>query len=339
MNRCLKVFFAVFVFGLVGMSPRLAWSGCCAVSCPIDTQSTLASGKGEVRVEYSFEYVDQDTPRAGRDKVAVGAIEGEHNEIYTVTRMHRLSIDAGLTNRLNLQVVVPFVNRAHQHLHVEDDELETWNLDGMGDISLLSRYAWVKPESPSQWAWTSIAGLKLPTGSDDEKNHHGAEAEPSLQPGSGALSVILGGVVSRSFQVKALNGTEGEMPFFVSTSYQLNDENDDKYQRGNSWDTNVGIVYPVSSRFGLITQLNAKFTEADEQGHSHGHSAMGEHVHDADRTGGTYAYVSPGLQFSFNNGLTCFGIAQLPVYQRVNVIQLTSDINYQAGVSYRFQAF
>lgn len=341
MNRFKLFFIGLSFLVLTTVNPRLVWSGCCAVSCPIDTQSTLASGKGQIRVEYSFEYVDQDTPRAGRDKVAVGAIEGEHDEIYTVSRVHRLSVDAGLTNKLNLQVVVPFVNRAdqHSHMHHNETEFETWSLDGVGDVSLLSRYAWVKPASSSQWTWTSIAGLKLPTGSDDEKNHHGEEAEPSLQPGSGAISVILGGVANRSFNVKALNGAEGEMPFFVSTTYQLNDENDDKYQRGNSWDANVGAVYPVVGGLGLITQFNLKFAEADEQGHSHGHSTTTSHVHDADRTGGTYAYVSPGLQFAFSNGLTCFGIAQIPVYQRVNVIQLTSDVNYQAGLSYRFQAF
>ncbi len=30
-------------------------------------------------------------------------------------------------------------------------------------------------------------------------------------------------------------------------------------------------------------------------------------------------------------------LVQVPVYQRVNQIQLTSDYNLQAGVSYRFR--
>ena len=126
------------------------------------------------------------------------------------------------------------------------------------------------------------------------------------------------------------------MPFFVSTTYQFNDEGTDDYQIGNSWLTNVGVVYPISSKVGISTQINMRVAAADTA-HSHnGDAAESEH---AQRTGGTFVYLSPGLQVSLTDNLWSYATVQFPLYQRVNVIQLTSDTNVKAGISYKFKAW
>ena len=55
-----------------------------------------------------------------------------------------------------------------------------------------------------------------------------------------------------------------------------------------------------------------------------------------EKTGGTFVYVSPGIQLGLSEALSVFAVIQIPVYQRVNVIQLTSDQNVSMGVSYTF---
>jgi len=52
-------------------------------------------------------------------------------------------------------------------------------------------------------------------------------------------------------------------------------------------------------------------------------------------TGGTYAYVSPGLRWSGRRG-SVYALIQLPVYQDVNGLQLTSRRNWVTGVQKRF---
>jgi hypothetical protein len=55
----------------------------------------------------------------------------------------------------------------------------------------------------------------------------------------------------------------------------------------------------------------------------------------AELSGGRALYASPGARVSYR-GAAFYAIAQLPLYQRVNAIQLTSDANYMLGVQTNF---
>ena len=53
-------------------------------------------------------------------------------------------------------------------------------------------------------------------------------------------------------------------------------------------------------------------------------------------TGGTFVYASPGLRIQLPRGSSLYGYVQLPLYQRVNGLQLTSRVNYLGGIQQRF---
>jgi hypothetical protein len=54
-------------------------------------------------------------------------------------------------------------------------------------------------------------------------------------------------------------------------------------------------------------------------------------------TGGSVVYASPGLRLHLpRGGAAVYALVQVPVYQRVNALQLTADANYVAGVQTRF---
>ena len=53
-----------------------------------------------------------------------------------------------------------------------------------------------------------------------------------------------------------------------------------------------------------------------------------------DATGGSYAYLSPGMQLDLAEGMSLYGYYQLPLYQRVNDAQITSDRNLLIGLGY-----
>ena len=53
-----------------------------------------------------------------------------------------------------------------------------------------------------------------------------------------------------------------------------------------------------------------------------------------DATGGRYAYLSPGLQLELIDGMSLYGYYQLPLYQHVNDVQITSDRNLLVGIGY-----
>jgi hypothetical protein len=234
----------------------------------------------------------------------------------------------GLSDRLNLQVILPFVHREHQHVHHHHgtDLVDSWNFTGMGDLTLLSRFALLR-NAQTGFRVSAIAGGKLPTGRDHILNADGDEAEVGILPGSGAFSLILGGAVSTDFTAPTANGLYARMPVFFSSTYQWNGKGTDDYRLGNTWLANVGTAYPVLPRLGFLLQGNLRVARRDDRGST---------FEEIRKTGGTFVYISPGVQLALAENLWSYLLVQVPVYQRVNGIQLTSDANIVAGASYRF---
>lgn len=317
--------YAIFVFVLFKCVVN---ASCGSASCPIDTYSTEITEKGMIRLDYSYEYIDQDQPMIGKNRASVGAIRGHHDEVSTLNETKRFGMDVGFSDRLSVQFLLPFVHREHQHIHhhMGSDFTDSWNFDGMGDLTMLARYAIVKG-SNEQARISLIAGAVFPTGKEVALNAEGDNAEVGVLPGKGAYSAIAGVQVSRAFTGKTLNGQYASLPVFFSTTYQWNEEGIDEYRIGNTWLANAGMVYPVFAKLGVITQINSRVSREDHKGNTH---------EEVEKTGGTYVYVSPGLQLTLAKDLWLSTIVQIPVYQFVNSIQLTSKYNFLSSLSYRF---
>lgn len=317
------------LLGVASLASAVAHASCGAASCPIDTLSQERGGRGWVRLGYDFEYIDQDQPRIGTRKADVGEIRGHHDEVYTINRIHRLNGSIGLTDRLSLDLVLPFVSRSHEHVHHHhgEDLIEAWNFSGVGDFVTQLRYAVWVPSRASLPTVYGILGGKFPTGATHKTNEED-EAEVSIQPGSGSYDLIVGAATRQTFSVPMLTGLYATMPLFMTATYQRNGHGRDDYKVGNNALINVGTSYPLISQVGFLTQLNVRIRERDERGDT------GE---ETDKTGGEFVYISPGLEWRITPRLRLSGLVQWPVYQRVNQIQLTSDYNLVASVSYAFR--
>ncbi len=329
MSSLRKGFSAGFVLAFVYVGQSVA--SCGSASCPIDVYTQEKTEKGMIRLDYSYEYINQDQPRIGRDKAEVGEIRGHHDEISTLSQTQRIAIDAGLTSRWSLQAVLPFVHREHQHVHHHQgaDVLESWNFDGMSDLTLVNRVAVLRPERSSLPLVSAIVGGVLPTGRRHVANAEGDEAEVGILPGKGAVSLILGLSTLQSFSVKTLSGPYAAMPLFFSSTYQWNGKSQDDYKVGDIWIANVGLTYPLLPKVGFMNQFNLRVQKQDDRGHT---------FEEVQKTGGTFVYYSPGVQLTMAENLWSYLYVQIPVYQRVNVIQLTSDYNLMTGLSYKFSA-
>jgi hypothetical protein len=53
-----------------------------------------------------------------------------------------------------------------------------------------------------------------------------------------------------------------------------------------------------------------------------------------DNTGGTWVYGSPGLRVQAGSALAAYAYVQLPVYERVNRIQLAAPYHLIVGTTY-----
>lgn len=117
------------------------------------------------------------------------------------------------------------------------------------------------------------------------------------------------------------------IPFFVAINSRFNGRGTSDYRRGHEIQLNAGTEYPLTQSVHLLGQLNARIANKDD---------VGATDENRNLTGGRYVYLSPGLRVAMSRRTSIYGFLQLPIYQHVNGIQLTSKANYLAGIRRSF---
>jgi hypothetical protein len=94
---------------------------------------------------------------------------------------------------------------------------------------------------------------------------------------------------------------------------------------GNRLGVDTGVRYELGDRLGLLLQLNTLLKGRDR-------GAQAE----PEDSGGSFVFLSPGVSYAFTRALQAYGFVQLPVYQRVNGVQLVPDYAVAVGLNLRF---
>jgi hypothetical protein len=307
---------------LCALLSNSAVAGCGADFCAVNTRwdSQGIWTQPGWRADLRFEYLDQDQLRSGAHTVAPGQIPREHDEVRTLNRNWFATLDYGSAQGWGASLIVPMVGR--DHTHIDNDAggvLEQWSFRELGDVRALGRYqvaAHVDEEGRSRVLGLNF-GLKLPTGRYDVRNADGELAERMFQPGSGTTDALLGGY---------LNGAIGPRhSWFTQVLVQLPLNSREGYQPGERAGLDLGYRFAASRWLGLHAQLNFLWRNRD-----HGINA------EPEDSGGTFVFVSPGVSVALTPKVQLFAFAQLPLYQYVNGVQLTSSWAASAGVSVRF---
>jgi len=300
------------------------FANCGSATCPMDPQSLNLPLPRQFTLDFSFQYIDQDQVRIGTHKGFVGEIPSTHDEIRTVNRGIGFLANYATSDRLVLSAFIPFVSRYHEHLEEASAQLETWNFRDLGDIAVSGRYRL------GTNVWTTL-GVKLPTGARRPSNSEGEAAEVTLAPGSGSVDVLGGVVFQTQLPVPSLShgllGSAAIMPFFAGVTYRRNGSGTESYRMGDELLVNAGLNYPLFTRLQLIAQVNADFRGKDD---------VGKTDEDPNHTGRTSIFVSPGVRVGLPGGIAAYWVVQVPVYQRVNGIQLTAKYNLLGGIQARF---
>jgi hypothetical protein len=307
--------------GLLGVSIH-ASASCGAAFCQVNTD--WAQQQGAVMAGWHFdvrhEFIRQDQPLAGREKISVGEITAHHDEVETLNRNTLLGIRYAFNHNWSAALAVPYIDREHEHIHNHHGAqlLETWSFAEPGDMRLSARYQLqgsAREGGNSLQGWN--LGLKLPTGRFEVENAAGAPAERSLQPGSGTTDLLLGYSYSR-----LLAGHDAS--WFVQGQWQAPLNERDDYRPGIRVSIDVGYRRPLG-RVALLAQLNALYRGKDS-------GAAAE----PDDSGGKALFLSPGASVALTPTLRLYGFVQLPLYQYVNGVQLTADQAYVLGLATDF---
>lgn len=313
---------ALFVsYLLVGTA---AHAGCGANVCSARTgwgvQSVNDWREQGTLLDLRFEYIDQSRRRSGSHAAASGG--QHHEEQYTLNRNALVTLDHGFAPGWGVSATLPILSRTHEHIHYHRGErlIERWDYTRPGDMRLLLRHhrAVDTGDDTDSAAWAFNAGLKLPTGTYELTNDDGDTAERSLQPGTGTTDLLVGAYYGRGF-------SEHGVDVFAQAGLQYAVDERSGYRPGDRWTLDAGARYGIGHRVEAFGQINLLWQRRDA-----GPDA------EPDSTGGEFLYFNPGISYSFMRTAQLYALLQLPLYQRVNGVQLTAEHAVVVGMGKRF---
>lgn len=306
-----------------GLFPALASASCGAAFCTVNSNWTSGSAATEAGgvLDLRFEYLDQQQPRHGSERVAVGALQRHHDEVSTLNRNALLSYTHLFASGWGVALLVPVLDRQHVHIHNHHGEqlIERWDYTEVGDVRVSGRYQRSGLGHALRPATAGLTfGLKLPTGSTSVANAEGDPAERTLQPGSGTTDALIGAYYHQKLP-------RSGAAWFAQLQYQGALNRHDDYRPGSQLGLDLGARYSLGRQLSLMLQLNALRRGADSGGQA-----------EPDDSGSRALYVSPGLSWAFGHQVQAWALYQKPLYQQVTGLQLTADEAVVVGLSGRF---
>jgi hypothetical protein len=220
-------------FALATLATRDAVE-CSSCGCTLNSEwSSQGFGGGEGwRLDFRFDYFNQDQLRSGTGTVDRGSLE--------------------IPNEREIQL-----DRFHSTIAEGDTDISTSHSKSVGDIRVVGRYQGFSPDK----SWGVDFGLKLPTGSINYKFSDGPQAgEPldrGLQPGTGTTDLLIGahifGALSRDWD------------YFAQAMLQQPLHSRDEFKPGTGFNVSAGLRYMSLEHIVPQLQINMR-TEGRESG-------------------------------------------------------------------------
>lgn len=318
------VFRCIVITGLTAASALAptaahACSSCgCTLSSDWDSQG-FATSSG-FRFDLRYDYLNQSQLRSGTqalDRADFAPPQDREIELDTINRYTTLGLDYSPNADWGIHLQLPYVDRSHRTVSEGETEISASHSSGIGDARLLVRYQGYTAERNLGIEF----GLKLPTGRHDVDFSAGPEAgerlDRGLQPGSGSTDALLG-----AYKFGTINQ---DWDYFVEGQLQVVLASADRFRTGSSLNLNAGLRYMGNETFVPQIQINARGVARDSGAEA-----------DRENSGGALVDLSPGLSVKVAKKLSLFGFVQLPLYQRVNGLQLAPRITASLGARFEF---
>jgi hypothetical protein len=339
-------------------APRTEAS-CGSVTCFVVIGSQQqANPVGLLTVNAIYNYTRQGTLLPGTNGVIPAVdvdnrqlILDHHKELRTLTQTYSLDFNYGLTERLGLELMVPYVRRRHQHIDGLGEvdggggQQTSFSDNGIGDIFINLKYN-ALPTLRSMIVGSF--GVYVPTG-DWRQKTAGASGdaetmEPTAQIGRGQVGLQGGFYQTYELIPHRLNQ-------FASATYRHTFRNNFGYQFGDQYDVNVGLNLVTVPWLVLTNQFNYRYMVHDSFSSSLARSqnpsdptfpdeAIGLDPSITNRpvptTGSTFLAYSPGALVSIGERTQVYFFSQIPMARDFNN-NLAQGISFVFGITQYFQ--
>lgn len=329
--------------------PSSVQASCGSVSCfvVIGSQQQVPM-KGLLTVNAIYNYTPMEAPQGEGGNIPF-ANQGERtltlanlnvNRIETTTRTATLDLNYGLTERLGIQVSIPY-KHVKSDAQIEGVDPVPYSQRGLGDIRATLKYN-VLPTLRSMVVLG--VGVDFPTGSYGRFAREDSLAESTLQIGRGNF-----GVIPMMYQTYEL--IPHRLNQFALASYRYTAKNSDGYKFGDEVNASLGVnIIPLERTPWLVLtqQVNFRWMQNDAMDASLFLSNPGTgsailldplvKFRAVPTTGSTYVAYSPGIMLNAFNFASLYFIAQIPIHRDFNG-NLEQQISYIFGVTKSFQLF
>ncbi|HEY6973052.1 MAG TPA: hypothetical protein VI359_01985 [Nitrospiraceae bacterium] len=347
---------SIMAIGAIAVVPATEAS-CGAVSCfvTIGSQQQVAQ-EGLLTINGIYNY----TPMRlipgtsgiipGIDTTQRQLILDHHQETRTITQTATIDLNYGITERLGLEITIPYMWRTHHHIDGlgEDGpngegQSTTFSSDGLGDIRVGLKYN-VLPTLRSMVVLGF--GVYLPTGVTNANDSTGTLMEPTTQLGRKQFG--LNPTIYQTYEL-----IPHRLNQFSFASYRHTFKNSNGYQFGDQWDFNGGFNLVTVPWLVLTTQFNYRYmvhdtfqssllrsaTPADAPDFPGEPVVIDPNVRDrrVPTTGSTFLAFTPGFQLSLAEMIDSPWTRATSVYFYSSVpIARDSNNSLAQGTSYIF---
>lgn len=315
MPQKLKYYTVVFLLFLITTSLKLEAQTCCTGSAPITGSIKISTlQKKQFNFNLIFDHNNISDFYLDTEKV---------NEDYLsrITNTILLQTNYGITNRLNLSLVIPVINKSEQV--VVNNIPTNGSTTSPGDISTMAQYLFV---DKGLFQIVSGIGIKLPTGPTKLKDSNDQFIlQPSLQPGTGSFDYIFLSRIQYSFSFRR-SLSVGQTFTFQLTTASSNFANHESYEFGNEFQS----FTTISDQFALGNLVNTPsltlrvniIANNQIEGFTDPNS------------GGFWLYVSPSWAVQITPSISTFIQADIPVYRNLNGFQIITSYKIIGGITY-----
>jgi hypothetical protein len=249
------------------------------------------------------------------------AISSDEFDALGRSWVNSLGVSYGLTDDLQLGVLLGYY-AGDDFIDAEADglggaESATADPRGMTDTWVSAKWR-VRHGASGHVA--VIAGVKLPTGKDDETLSNGEELEPSSQPGSGSFDYQAGLAFSRYLTARTT--------FDASGLYTIRTVHDG-FEVGDRADLGLALAYRLTedvrapNNWSVFGELNGVWLDEDVEGDVNNENSGGETV-----------YLTLGVRERFDEHVSLSLAPAVPLYQDTNGEQVETD--WRVGLALTF---
>ncbi|MCZ6716509.1 MAG: transporter [Gammaproteobacteria bacterium] len=271
-----------------------------APAAPITFSTALPVGEGKIINREQLVFT-----RSGDDPTNTG-LDVDVNSLISV-------LAYGASEKLALFAALPYLRK-----ELRQSGGVRRSSEGIGDLTIFGRYTLFQRDGIGRTLRLgAIAGIKAPTGDDDESDALGRLPIP-LQSGTGSWDSFVGIVVSYE---TLQGGLHSQLTYQAKTAAN-NFEAGDVSRLDVSWQRRVWptVLKPNSNAF-VYGVLEANII------HSQKSTVSGQVNNDS---GGTTVFITPGIQY-VSKKLILEAAVQIPVYQGLNGTALENDYIFRTG--------